>query len=271
MVDATLPAQTAPLNTDIELRPPVPAQNDASSLMAVISRAAADPATDVDKLERLLGLYERITAGAAERAYHQAMGAAQAEMRPIAADASNPQTRSKYASFVALDRALRPIYTKHGFSLSYDTGDGAPNDYIRVVCKVSHRDGHVERPHIDMPADGKGAKGGDVMTKTHATGAAMTYGQRYLLKMIYNIAVGDDDDGNGVDAGSGVAGLITEAQRDALNILADTAGADKRAFCDYMQVSSIAEIPASSYKRAEGALKAKVAANARKASGETKA
>jgi hypothetical protein len=49
-----------------------------------------------------------------------------------------------------------------------------------------------------MPADGKGAKGGDVMTKTHATGAAVSYGQRYLLKMIFNLAVGEvDDDGNG--------------------------------------------------------------------------
>jgi hypothetical protein len=49
-----------------------------------------------------------------------------------------------------------------------------------------------------MPADGKGAKGGDVMTKTHATGAAMSYGARYLLKYIFNVAVGEDDnDGNG--------------------------------------------------------------------------
>jgi hypothetical protein len=36
------------------------------------------------------------------------------------------------------------------------------------------------------------------MTKTHATGAATSYGMRYLLKMIFNVAVGeDDDDGNG--------------------------------------------------------------------------
>jgi hypothetical protein len=51
-----------------------------------------------------------------------------------------------------------------------------------------------------MPADGKGAKGGDVMTRTHATGSALSYGMRYLLKMIFNVAVGeDDDDGNDAD------------------------------------------------------------------------
>jgi hypothetical protein len=169
---------------------------DAGSLMAVISRAAADPNTDVDKLERLMGLYERITDRSAEQSYHDAMNAAQEEMRPIAADANNPQTKSKYASYAALDRALRPIYTRHGFSISFDTADGAPVDHVRVVAEVAHRDGFKKRPHLDMPADGKGAKGGDVMTKTHAIGAAVTYGKRYLLGMVFNIAVGDDDDGN---------------------------------------------------------------------------
>jgi hypothetical protein len=62
---------------------------------------------------------------------------------------------------------------------------------------VTHRDGYAREYHIDMPADGKGAKGGDVMTKTHAVGSAVSYGMRYLLKMIFNVAVGeDDDDGN---------------------------------------------------------------------------
>lgn len=251
-------AATAP---ETQAAPVVPAPSgDAASLMAVISRAASDPAVDVDKLERLLGMYERITARQAEYAYHEAMSAAQAEMRPIAADANNPQTKSKYASFVALDRALRPIYTRHGFSLSYDTEDGAPEGHVRVVCKVSHRAGHTDRPRIDMPADGKGAKGGDVMTKTHATGAAMTYGQRYLLKMIFNIAVGEDDDGNGAMSGSM---RITEAQTVALLKLADDVQADKRRFCEWLGVESFADIPARDYRRAKEALEAVPAHRAR--------
>ena len=172
-------------------------ESQANSLMTGILRAASDPNTDVDKLERLAALYERIGASRAEQAFDAAMSLAQSEMRPIAADANNPQTKSKYASYAALDRELRPIYTKHGFSLGFGTAEGAPPDCVRVRCRVSHRDGHRNVEHVDMPADGKGAKGGDVMTKTHATGAALTYGQRYLLKLIFNIAVGDDDDGNG--------------------------------------------------------------------------
>lgn len=166
-----------------------------ASLMEVIARAASDPNFDVDKLVALTGLHERLRAQDAERAYDEAMNAAQEEMRPIATDANNPQTRSKYASYAALDRALRPIYTKHGFALSFYQGADGPEGHIRLACRVS-RAGHKETPYLDMPADGKGAKGGDVMTKTHATGAAITYGRRYLLGMIFNIAVGEDLDGN---------------------------------------------------------------------------
>lgn len=166
-----------------------------SSLVEVISRAASDPNVDIEKLQQLLAMHERISARQAETAYDDAMNAAQEEMRPIATDANNPQTRSKYASYAALDRVLRPIYTKHGFALSFYQGDDAPEGHIRLACRVS-RAGHKETPHLDMPADGKGAKGGDVMTKTHATGAAITYGRRYLLGMIFNIAVGEDLDGN---------------------------------------------------------------------------
>lgn len=166
------------------------------SIMEVIARAASDPSTDVDKLERLLGMAERIKANEAQTAFAKAMNECQASLRRVSADAHNPQTKSRYASYPALDRVVRPIYTRHGFSLSFSTIAGAPAEHIRLVCHVTHSSGHQVDHQVDMPADGKGAKGGDVMTKTHAVGAAMSYGQRYLLKLIFNIAVGDDDDGN---------------------------------------------------------------------------
>jgi hypothetical protein len=170
-------------------------------LLAVISRAARDPNTDVEKLERLMAMAERVEAKRAESAFNDAMSEAQSKIRRVGVDADNPQTRSKYATYAKLDSAIRPIYTETGFSLSFDTGTDAPPDYVRVLCYVAHKAGHSRTYHIDMPADGKGAKGGDVMTKTHAAGSAASYGMRYLLKMIFNVAVGEhDDDGNGAGA-----------------------------------------------------------------------
>jgi hypothetical protein len=162
----------------------------------MIERAARDPNVDVEKLERLLMLKERQETRTAELEFDRAMAAAQEEMAPVRTNSSNPQTRSRYASYAALDMAVRPIYAAHGFSLSFTTAEGAAPDCIRVVCRVAHRDGHRERPFIDMPADGKGAKGGDVMTRTHATGSAVSYAKRYLLSMVFNLATTNDDDGN---------------------------------------------------------------------------
>jgi hypothetical protein len=177
---------------------------EAAALIQVISRAASDPSVDVNKLERLMAMHEQITAREAEKAFYVAMTACQLEIKQVAPDADNPQTRSKYATYAKLDSVLRPVYTKHGFSLSFDEGESKP-DMVRVICYVSHIGGHSRTYHRDMPADGKGAKGGDVMTKTHAAGAAGSYGARYLLKGIFNVAIGEyDNDGNsggGMDEG----------------------------------------------------------------------
>jgi len=169
-----------------------------NSLLNIISKASTDPNVDIDKMERLLAMHERMMDKQADIAFNKAMTDAQIEMRPISANCTNPQTRSQYASYDQLDKALRGIYTKHGFSLSFNT-DVSPmgEDFVRIICIVAHSDGASRSYHADMPADGKGAKGNAVMTKTHATGAAMTYGMRYLLKMVFNVAIGEDDnDGN---------------------------------------------------------------------------
>jgi hypothetical protein len=231
----------------------IPQVPPTQSLLHVLGRAMSDPTIDVEKVERYAALYERAIAREDEIAFNQAMMEAQSEMRPISADANNPQTRSKYATYAALDSRVRPIYSRHGFSLSFYTGEGAPEGCIRVQCKVS-RGGHTERPYIDMPSDGKGAKGGDVMTKTHATGAGITYGRRYLLGMIFNLVIGEDKDGN--DA-SDSGGVVTQDQLNQLVSLADEVGADKAAFCKYMGIDSFAALPAKNFGRAVTALNRK--------------
>lgn len=229
-------------------------ESEADALISLIDRAARDPAVDIDKFRCFMEMRKAIQAENNEKSFNAAMRAAQAEMRPISADAVNPQTRSKYASYAKLDRELRPIYTRHGFSLSFDEADSPKPDHIRVVCYVSHDAGFTRTYHKDMPADGKGAKGGDVMTKTHAAGAASSYGARYLLKGIFNIAVGDDDDDGNYGA---TAETISQEQLESLIELADDVGADKAAFCKYFKVPSLSAIASKDYARAVAALNKK--------------
>lgn len=231
----------------------VRAEPEVTTMIQVIERAASNPSVDLDKMERLLEMQERILNRNAEAEFNEAMTRAQSEMGRISADANNPQTRSRYASYGQLDRHLRPIYAKHGFSLSFSTEPAAVPEAIRVTCTVA-KGGFSRQYHIDMPADGKGAKGGDVMTKTHATGAAVSYGMRYLLKMIFNVAVGeDDDDGNIAPQSPG----ISETQAADLAALIEDVGADRDKFLRYMRVTTLEQIPASAYANAVKALEAK--------------
>jgi hypothetical protein len=188
---------------------------EAQSLIHVIASAASDPRVDIEKMERLWLMHEKLSSRAAEEVFNAKMNLAQAEMAPISADATNNQTRSRYATYAKLDGILRPIYTRHGFSISFNTGEGAPEGHVRVLAYVSCG-GFTRTYHCDMPADGKGAKGGDVMTKTHATMSADSYGMRNLLKKIFNVAVGEfDDDGNGA-SGADTPGSVVEKVLDGL-------------------------------------------------------
>lgn len=226
--------------------------SDAAAMIQAIERAAVNPAVDVEKLERLFALQERMLARNSEAQFNIAMTAAQSDMGRISADAYNPSTKSKYASYGKLDSVLRPIYTKHGFSLSFNEGISSKPLYVMVLCIVSHTAGHSRTYQKEMPADGKGAKGGDVMTLTHASGNAMSYGMRYLLKGIFNVAIGEDD-----NDGNAPSDLITQSQAADLHALAEEVGADPQRFLKYMGVARCADIKASDFQKAVNALRQK--------------
>jgi hypothetical protein len=178
--------------------------SDSAALMAAVARAAADPAVDVEKMERLFAMHERMADRQAEQAYADAMTAAQRQMPTIGKDRQNTQTNSWYSTLDKINQQIAPIYTAHGFSLSFDTQDSTLQDHVRVVCRVLHSEGHSKTYHYDTPMDSTGIAGKINKTPTHARGSAVTYGRRYLTLMIFNLATGEDDDGNtasgGVDA-----------------------------------------------------------------------
>jgi hypothetical protein len=195
--------------------------DNTTAMLSVIERAARDPEIDIEKFERLMAMKERLEAKENERQFNEAMSRVQASMRRVSADATNSQTRSNYATYGQLDRALRPLYTAEHLSLSFGT-EPAAEGFVGVVCYVSHASGHTREYRACVPADGKGAKGGDVMTKTHAFGSGTSYGMRYLLKMIFNVAIGDDD-----DDGNTAGGSVDPAWQDAINGAVDETGLRK--------------------------------------------
>lgn len=189
---------TQPLSPEvvhhIPLRPP---QSEAMehSPMNLLSLALQNNAA-IDVIERLAALQEKVMLREAEIRFNDALSRIQAEIKRVAPDLQNPQTSSRYASYAAIDRVIRPIYTREGMSLSFSHGDSPKPEHVRVLCFASL--GAYTRPYqMDMPVDTKGPQGKDVMTKTHGTATADSYAKRYLIKDIFNVAIGeDDDDGN---------------------------------------------------------------------------
>lgn len=173
----------------------------ATSILSVIERAARSPDVDVEKMERLFALQERIVAREAETAFNAAMQAAQSEMPRIKRDAENRQTQSLYARLESVNQKVVPIYTKHGFSLSFGSADCPLEGHIRITCLVSHSAGHSRTYQCDVPLDLTGMKGTQNKTATHAFGSTMSYGRRYLTLLIFNISLTNEDtDGNAGDA-----------------------------------------------------------------------
>jgi hypothetical protein len=211
-------------------------------ILNVIARAASDPNTDVDKLERLLAMQERVLAREAEQAFNAALLAAQDDIRPIYRNKKNASTNSKYADLEAVSDAIDPIFRTHGFSSSFGTADCPLEGHYRVTCRLSHTGGHSRDYQADVPADTAGIKGTANKTATHGFGSALSYGRRYLKLLIADVPT-TDDDGRAATEG----GPINAEQVKVLNGLADAVGADKQKLCDYLKVEALPQLAATKY------------------------
>jgi len=177
-----------------------PAESGAAVMIQMIQRCAADPAVDVDKMERMMTMHERIVDRSAAAAFNAAMVRAQGRIKPVVRDSLNTHTNSYFANLEAIDRQATPIYTAEGLALSFGTEDSALAGHVRVVCDVMHELGHVKRYKVDLPLDGAGARGNANKTGVQAHGSTYSYARRYLTVLIFNVTiVNEDNDGNYTD------------------------------------------------------------------------
>ena len=135
-------------------------------------------------------------------AFNAALRRIQDNLKPIAKLGVNPETHSKYATAESIDDVIESLLQRERMSLSFEPEPHPSPEMVRIVGILS-LGAYSKRYPLDMPADGKGAKGGGVMSRTHATGSAITYGKRYLKNMIFNLRFKEKDD-DGKRDGKGV-------------------------------------------------------------------
>lgn len=216
-------------------------------LLAMIARAAADPATDVDKFERLMAMYDQHLAREAHRAYTAAMAEMQPELPEIAEKGEiydkQGNIQSTYALWEDMQAKIKPVLARHGFALTFSvTHQG---DRLSVTGKLSHRAGHVEETTLPLPLDSSGSK-----NTVQSYGSSTSYGMRYTARALLNLTSrGEDDDGV-----AGGTKLISEGEREALELLIERAQADPAKFNQFLKVPSLDQLPARRYGFAERAL-----------------
>ena len=161
--------------------------NTSDDMISMIGRVALDPNADVEKMNQLLDMQERIFDKNSERDFSTAMSECQSEIEPIARQAQ--ADRFNYAELGAILKKITPIYTHHGFALIFGNGESSREGWHRITCICTHRAGHSKTSWIDLPIDDAGKDGKTNKTKVQGVGSTNAYGRRYITCMIFNIAI----------------------------------------------------------------------------------
>lgn len=165
----------------------------ADPMVNMIERIAMDPGSDLDKLERMLAMKERIDGQSAMRQFADALSEARSTIPPIIKDAtvdftsSKGRTNYKHETLAGIAKVIDPILSKNGLSYRFRTDQGQGG--VKVTCIIQHRAGHFEETTLMGGADQSGNKNG-----FQAIGSAVTYLQRYTLKAALGLSAEVDDD-----------------------------------------------------------------------------
>lgn len=214
---------------------------EASAIIAVIERAALNPSVDIDKMERLLQMQERIMDRNARAAYAAALAQMQPEL-PIIAERGGIKDRggsvqSRYALWEDVVGIITPILSKYGFALSFRTGN--EGDKVSVTGVLSHRDGHSESTSLTLPVDTSGSK-----NAVQSVGSSTSYGKRYTTAALLNLRTGEPDD----DGRAGGYQRIDASQVADLRALIQEVGADLPRLLQFWKIDKLEDINVTAYK-----------------------
>lgn len=207
--------------------------------MQIISNAVIAGAP-IETLEKLMALQERWEKNEARKAYEEAIADAKSEIKPILKTRSGHN--SKYEDLADIANAVDPILSKHGLSYRYRAKQ---EDKIFVTCVLSHRLGHSEESTLNSAPDT-----GPGRNNLQAIGSALTYLQRYTLKLVLGLAATKDDDGKA----AGADDFITADQAAELRAMIEARGGSVEKFCKFAKVENLESIYASRFAAAKQAI-----------------
>ena len=149
-------------------------QGQEISMLSTISRLALDPRCDMDKLERLISLQDRMEAKTALEAFNAAFAEMQCEMPSVEKRTENTHTKKMYADLDDINYAVRPVMAKFGFGVSFKIVNQAAG--VSITGILMHKGGHREETTMILPLDTGAGR-----TAVQSVGSTTTYGKRYVM------------------------------------------------------------------------------------------
>ena len=185
------------MNSDSAITKQQPTQmqqaSDPMQILAEMARRSEDPTVAVAVAKSIVDLQQSSERFQWEREGRQAKidfdNALNDCQRQIDRVAPNRDRENgiKWADYIAVDKAVRPVYLAAGFSIGFSEVESEKDG--RRMCATLSRGG-VSRDYFSriIPA------GNSKMSQADADASASSRAMRYLLLKIFNIAVGIDKD-----------------------------------------------------------------------------
>ena len=210
----------------------------------------------LEVIERLYALKERMDKQEREAAFSDAMALLQAELPQIDKHGKimvQGSLRSAYARIEDIDVQIRPFLSKHGFSFSWETQECPTPGEIRYSGTVLHREGHSVTKHIDLPIEDELSSSGKLMmTRVQKRGSTLSYAVRTLLRMHLNLVMREED-----NDGQGNTALISAKDLETIKSMLAEKNADSGKFLAWLKVLTFEDIPAREVVRAMSFIRAK--------------
>ena len=252
---------------------PAPAPEPAAPfdpMLALIERAARDPAVDLAKLQGLMKMKKDVEADRASIAFAEAFTELGPELPVIdrrgrivvfsktdrekpggVPEGAEPIQKTPYATLDDILEAIRAPLHKHGFSLRFEHEATTDNRLVTTAI-VRHRMGHEARATTPpLQHDSTGSK-----NPTQAIGSSLTYGKRYALMAVLPIVSHAPEDADDDGEASGRALIDVDQVAFIEQQIRDT-GSDVEKFLKTIGAASVSAITQGQYRRAIGLLNMK--------------
>lgn len=236
-------------------------QINIGQMMQFALEKLGEPGADqaVHALEKLVELHRTMQHDDSIKNFNRAFARMQSTLPDIPKCKSvsiSGGARFDFAPLETIMPKIRPVLQENGLAVYFTEVPAIrESSNTRTRCTLVHIDGHSIYSESEAPPDNK-----NTMSNMHKSGGSNSFTARYALLRVLGIVPMDADAISDSLAGEPIE-PITEEQRKTIENKIAKFGVDLERFVKYLNVESIANIPANRFEEANALLEKKKGAS----------